>query len=259
MVRELELPPREPVGAAHIELVENEHGRLGSIIVAIADCANGFTAHRVAQTVFNSIAVAAGNQYGIPLRWASMLIDRQPLSNTDPVWHEIVSPVGYPDVLAELNLNYPVALARLFSNYVEGLRSNSPFYSFLCFFALTEFMTTTLQGRLRRYNNTRPIDYIDLNGTLTSDDVGRVSPMYVGVTYARLLGINREARNAIAHFLIVQSPRPFNVAAEDNLSFARDALKVACHKLLCSAEANYHHFASVGASADELLGVFEGT
>jgi hypothetical protein len=255
---EFDLPAQDPAGALHVDLVENEHGRLGAILLGVAQCANGFAAHRVAHTVFNAIAVAAGVQYGIPLRWASMLIARHDKPDNRSAHFNILFTVGYPDVHANLDLTRPNAISRLRSNYVEGLRSNSPFYAFLCFFSLVEFMTTDLQGRLRKLNKSHPIEYIDLKGSLTEEDVARIAPPWVGKTYAELLQMFRDHRNAIAHFLMEHSHRPFDVASEDEISWARDALKVVCRKLLTSVESNYDRFVAAGASKNELLRAFEG-
>jgi hypothetical protein len=256
--REFFLPARDPVGLTHVLLVENEHRRLGSIIVAIEQCSDTFVAYRVSQTVFNTVAVAAGMQCNIPLRWNSILLVRETAARA--VYHscEIVAPVGYPTVTANLSFELPAALARLYSNYVEGFRSNSPFYSFLCFYALAEFVTGTLQGRLRRCANERGIEYHDLNGALTEENVGNAAPMYVGMTYAKLLNVTRPLHNAVAHFIVKRVPRPFNVADEDRAMFARDALKAACRALIGTVEANYTNFVANGMNHDELLRVFEG-
>jgi len=256
---EFDFPARDPVGGVHVDLLENAHGRLGAILMGIAHCANAFTAHRVAHTVFNSIAVAAGVQYGIPLRWASMLIARHDKPDNQDAHFDILFTVGYPDVHADLDLTRPAVISRLRSNYVEGLRSNSPFYSFLCFYALVKFMTTDLQGRLRSLNKVRPIEYIDLKGSLTEGDVARVVPPWAGKTYGELLEMFKNYRIATAHFLMEHSHRPFNVASEDEVSWARDALKIACRKLLGDVETNYDRFVAAGATEDELIQAFEGT
>jgi hypothetical protein len=255
---EFDLPAQDPVGALHVDLIENEQGRLGAILLGIAQCDNGFTAHRAAHTVFNAIAVAAGVQYCVPLRWSSMLIARHDRPENQSAHFNILFTVGYPDVHANLDLTRPRAISRLRSNYVEGLRSNSPFYAFLCFFSLVEFLTTDLQGRLRRLNKIHPIEFIDLKGSLTEEDVARIAPPWVGRTYAELLQMFRSHRNAIAHFLMEHSHRPFNVASEDEISWARDALKVACRKLLANVETNYDRFVTAGAGKNELLRAFEG-
>lgn len=255
--REFSLPAREPVGLTHVLLKENERDRLGSIILSIAACPNPFTAYRVSQTVFNTVAVAAGVQCHIPLRWNCTLIVRETVDEVRQLSYHIVAPVSYPDVAANLSFEMPPALARLYSNYVEGLRANSPFYSFLCFFALVEIITGRLQGQLRQHADRNNIAYRDLNGALTREDVGRTAPVYVGMTYAELLRATRPLRDAVAHFIITRVPRPFNVADEDNAHFAREALKVACRNLLEAVTDNYQRFAAAGMNGDDLLRLFE--
>src|ERR1700676_4777428 len=116
--------------------------------------------------------------------------------------HAIVSPITYPNIPASIHMAHPLPLARLYSNYVEGLRSSSPFYAFLCFFALTEFLTTTLQGRLRRLAKAKPITYVDLTGALTAEEARYTGRFAAGTTYASILAATRTERIAIAHFLI---------------------------------------------------------
>jgi hypothetical protein len=256
--RSFMLPARDPVGVVHVELLDNAQGRLGSIVIGIDACPNAFTAYLVSQTVFNTVAVAAGIQCGIPLRWASALIVRHEPFAPRAARQSILAYAGYPEVVANLSFALSPAVSRLQSSYVEGLRSNSPFYSFLCFFALAEYMTGRLQGRLRTCAHGRNIDYDDLKGTLTAESVGRVAPTFIGTTYDELLKAARPLRNAVAHFIITRCPRPFNAADEDRASFAREALKVACRALLTKVQANYDRLLGSGMTHDELMGVFEG-
>lgn len=86
------------------------------------------------------------------------------------------------------------------SQYVEGVRSSSPFYSFLCYFKVCERMND-VRSKLRKVFNKRGIDAPPLNGTFPEDPVAHVSLEMVGVKYtAAVTKYQALYRNGIAHF-----------------------------------------------------------
>jgi len=248
--------PDIDISAAHVGLIENSDGRLGAIDVLVLDCPRTLDAYRMAQTAFNRLAVDFVLRHGIPLRKTAMLISRT--EGSEVTEFAVIAPLGYPRVPAVMNLAHPLPLARLYANYAEGACANSPFYSFLCFFALVEFLTTDLQGRLRRLNCEVPVDFENLAGTLGQEDVRYVGNFLAGTSYSELLEKTRNQRNAVAHFLVERSSRPFNVAAEDQIAFYRDALRLAAHALLAKATRDATRFLAAGVPDRMLLSVFEG-
>jgi Methylamine utilization protein MauJ len=244
---------------ALIELVANGDGRVGAILVSL-NAARTIDAYRLAQTVFNRFAVGIAVNYGLVLRHSGMQITRMHESGSTE-WARVI-PISYPDVSAKMATKSPRPMAHFYASYAEGLRANSPFYALLCFFTLVEFLTTTLQGRFRRHCSKRPIPYVDLKGTLSATDVRYIGHFLAGTTYDQILKETREVRNGIAHFITNAEkvmPRPFNVEAEDQISFYRDALKVASRRLLSLTEQNILAFVQAGATDDELIKVIEGS
>lgn len=248
--------PDVDVPVAHLELIENEHGRLGALKVTVVECARTLDAYRVAQTAFNLTAMGIAVRREIPLRKTSMLIAR--FKDEKITEFAITVPIGYPQARAEVQLAFPRCILRIYSNYAEGVASNSPFHAFLCFFGLVEFLTRDLQGRLRRFAREEPIDFEELKGTFSAEDVRHIGHFLAGRSYADVLEETRDHRNAIAHFLIGRSSRPFNVEAVDQIAFYRDALKIAARDLLVKASNNASKFMAKGVQESTLLTVFEG-
>jgi hypothetical protein len=262
--REFYLAADPPVGPTYVELCNNEDGRLGAIILYVRDCLTDWVAFRVAQTVYNRLAVDMGITYKIPLRWACATVIGESTDGAQ-TGCAVVSHLPYPNVMGSLERQMPRSLGRLYSKFVEGLRTNSPFYSFLCFFALAEFLTRGLQGRLRRFADEQGIPYENLKGVLTEDEVTQVAPQYANKRFSQVLDETRDMRDATAHFFIEPSTtpfnaaRPFNVAFEDAAMFAGSALKIICERLLEVAERNYLTFQAHGLGETELFQLFEGT
>jgi hypothetical protein len=248
------------INAAAVELIENDDGRLGALLISV-EAQRLLDAYRLAQTVFNKICMICAVRFGIPLRQSGLQVTRTDSDMSKAEWVRLV-PTGYPNAPADVHVNVSPEVAHFFASYTEGIRSNSPFYSLLCFFTLTEFLTSKLQGRFRRYAAKLGTAYIDLKGQLSKEDVRFIGSFLGDITYDELLKQTRDTRDAIAHFITnVEAvvPRPFNVEAEDEVACYRDALKVAAQDLLGKVEANVAAFKARGATDKELKTVIEGT
>jgi hypothetical protein len=130
--------PEVDAACAVLQLLENPDGRLGALGVVVFDTPRLLDAYRTAQMAFNRFAIGVAVRREIPIRKLATLIERIEGDHVSEC--AIVSPVGYPLTRCEATLVYPEPLQRLFSNYAEAVRSTSPFYSFLCLFAIVEFV-----------------------------------------------------------------------------------------------------------------------
>lgn len=248
--------------SAFVQLQRNEHGRVGAILVTV-EASRTWDAYLVAQSTFNRIAVAVAVGWCVPLRHDGMQITRFKGDETSPEIDEsaLVLGTSYPTMPAILTTDFPKVLTHLYASFAEGIRTNSPFYALLCFFTLTEFMTTTLQGRLRRINTTYRIEYVDLKGTVSPENSRHIEHSLIGMSYSDLLVRTRDVRDSIAHFIMDLNnsmPRPFDAVGEDQVYYFRDALKIASRDLLAKLEVNIARFIEAGATDNLLVEVFEG-
>jgi hypothetical protein len=264
IAREWMLTGIPDIGEAIVELSENKHGRIGSLFVIVNGAKHAHDAYCMAQTVFNRIAVASAIMLGIPLRYDGMQITRFKNGEAGPIATAVarVTAISYANRSAVLVMDCPRVLAPLYTSFSEGLRSNSPFYAFLCFFTLSEFIIGDLQGRLRRLALEYLIDYIDLRGTLSESDSKYVSSLLAGLSYDAILKSGREIRNTVAHLIFEIDKlyvRLFNVQGEDRVSLYRDALKIASRDLLAKVSENVVRFKAAGVTDEILWKVFDGT
>jgi hypothetical protein len=249
------IPQVDATGAV-LHLIENAEGRLGALGITVFDADRLLDAYRIGEMAFNLFAVGIAVRREIPLRKVATLIERVERERVAEC--AIISPVGYPHARCEVSLAYPSPLLRIFSNYAEAVRSTSPFYSFLCLFAIVEFLTRDLQGRLYRLAHEVGVAFDNFSGALSREDVRFLGYFLSGMSYGRLLERTRSQRNAVAHFLIGQSSRPFHVEAEGQIALYKDALRIAARDLLVKLNANTRRLLEAGVSERTLLTAFEG-
>lgn len=86
------------------------------------------------------------------------------------------------------------------SQYVEGVRSSSPFYSFLCFFKIC-YRVNDVRQRFRKLCERQAVEPPALNGVFPEDPLAHVSTDVVGQKYTVVINRYQELyRNSIAHF-----------------------------------------------------------
>jgi hypothetical protein len=125
------------------------------------------------------------------------------------------------------------SLRPIVSLYVEGTRSSSPFYAFLCFFKICERMNY-LRGRIvkicGKYGATPP----SLNGVFPDDPISHIDTGSVGMKYTTAVDkYQRLYRDAIAHFSPKDSMEPLvNLQAEASVRSASIILRWAVVDLI---------------------------
>ncbi len=92
------------------------------------------------------------------------------------------------------------ALRPFMSQYVEGIRSSSSFYSFLCFYKVCEAMNS-VRSKLRKIFEKHQLAAPALNGVFPEDPIGIVYKGMVGKKYtSAVTEFYATYRNGIAHF-----------------------------------------------------------
>ncbi len=141
-------------------------------------------------------------------------------------------------------------LKALASMFLEGIRSNSPFYRFFCFFNVAYRINNVTKNRLRELCASNLLGRPQLNGALTADRViDVVAPQLVGTKYTDLISrYQSEYRNAIAHFDPKDRLVPFDLDAESKIRTASIVMSVVSRDLLDQVAAAVRDLASASVN-----------
>jgi hypothetical protein len=236
---------------AHCSVKFNAQNRLAYIELESVSATEIEQVLRFARKIANSLEFTMGMATNIPLFYDAIIarsvdrkesfVDTHPpvptysIGNGDSVW-----------------LRKPLrAVASLF---LEGLRSNSPFYRFLCFFNVAARINDVTKSRLRKVCVENGVEVPKLNGNLSADGViDVVAPELIGAKYTDLINRYRsEYRNAIAHFDTDDRLVPFDMDAESQARTAAIVMSVLSRDLLDQAAVSVRDLIARGVDVESL-------
>ncbi len=117
--------------------------------------------------------------------------------------------------------------------YVEGLRSESPFYRFLSFFKVAQQINAAVRPQIRKICTKHSISSPTLNGVLPQDPIGLFAVASVGKKYTVVITEYQELyRNSIAHLDAGDKILPFDLAVEARVRLASMVLAYIVDDLL---------------------------
>lgn len=219
-----------------MRMIGNRHGRLAAIEIEADGTHTLIDGYHFARTAFDSVNILLTAKSGVPLFEAAMLLTAPLNEGTERACR---FRVPIPDVkFALMPVPSPI-YPMLLTFYAEGVRTNSVFYAFLLFFQLTEFLMSRWQKAVRTVAKECKLNVRNLATECSGENMNVIAPYLKGRRYSDILELYRGTfRNAVAHFnLEWGGAKPFLSRAEDDVSVARDVLRIsAAHLLLVTGE-----------------------
>lgn len=235
---------------AVVTLIANDHGRLASIWVEVPAAKNSTIAYRVARTVFNNLQMQLAFEQELSIRESAVA-----------VW-EVGSDafvmrfgMGYPELDFDLAGEAPsTIMQRLLAPYADALHSNSPYYSFLLFFSLLEFMLNSWTGAVRSAYERRGASLPRRSHIADFDDLFWIAPTLHGKSYQEILTMSRHLRNRAGggHFDFAIGPRVLSVVADDEIACIRDVFRIILKRVLLDARCDVKELLTLGAEESAL-------
>jgi hypothetical protein len=236
---------------AHCAVKFNTQNRMSHVELESVQAGDIDLVLRFAHKVANSLAFTMGMATNIPLFYDAILVRSHDGKESFLDAH---TPVPTFNVGNGDNIWLSKPLRALASLFLEGLRSNSPFYRFLCFFNVASRVNDVTKSRLRKVCAKTGVEPPKLNGTLSADGViDVVAPELIGTKYTDLLDRYRgEYRNAIAHFDPNDRLVPFDMDAESRVRTAAIVMSLVSRDLLDQAAASLRELAARAVSLESL-------
>jgi hypothetical protein len=236
---------------AHCAVKFNAQNRMSYIELESVSASEIEFVLRFARKIANSLEFTMGMATNIPLFYDAIIarsLDRK------ESFLDVHPPVPTYSIGNGDNIWLTKPLRAVASLFVEGLRSNSPFYRFLCFFNVAARINDVTKNRLRNICVENGVKKPKLNGKLTADGViDAVAPQLIGTKYTDLIDRYRsEYRNAIAHFDTDDRLVPFDMEAESRARTAAIAMSVVSRDLLDQAAASVRELIARGVDLESL-------
>jgi len=188
-----------------LTMQSNSKGNLGSVTVVVPCAVSSVHAFEIAKTVLEFLSLRIALATEIPIRSDACLI----IDNTESGRFAIRYCSLRPLVSLEQDHRFiPPVMQRLAAFYVDGIRANSPFYAFLCYFKLCDVLTGALQGIFRKLARERGINVENLSGHFSADNVGNFLPQLTNVSYRDAIGRYNQLRVRVAHQLLAPARTP---------------------------------------------------
>jgi hypothetical protein len=145
-------------------------------------------------------------------------------------------------------------MQRLLAPYADAVNSNSPYYSFLIFFALLDFMVNSWVGAIRQAYESRQMIAPKRSFIVKFDEIYELAPWYFGKSYHDILRDLRHLRNAAGgpHFDFAIGPRVLTVRADDEIACYRDVLRLIVKDMLRDARSDVQAILDTGIEEDTL-------
>jgi len=236
-----------------LKRAENDY--LGGIELEHFSAPDPRAAIEIALTYFNYLSSFLTLLFQLPLRYSSVTVR----AVDDPSWvgYRLYHPWAEAQISA-FNVEVPAAsiVARLMTQYAEGVFANSRAYQFMCFYKLVDHILTRA-GALRtihdRYPNT---PWIELQDTLPEDPIKHFDIDLVGKRYTQARDRYRDTqlRNAVAHVLDNDTFfDPLDPVHASHYSAASIVCRFMAHHLIRIVANNAKMLLERGADAQELL------
>jgi hypothetical protein len=233
---------------------KNAEDRLTAFQVSDFSAVNIGAAHNTSRSIFNMFSAWLGVYFHITLREGAAITFNKDRRETTVTFR---TPYGTLPVGEILMKPFPV-LWPFASLYSEGVRSNSRFYSFLCYFKLVHMFQEKIQPGLRKLVAAQNIPIEDLNGIIPSHPFRFIAPNQVGRKFNVIRKeYQSEFRNAIAHFDLGTAPRPFNPPDEDRIEIAEHVIRFIAYDLFGRLVRNLNTLQKAGVAYSTISAVFD--
>jgi hypothetical protein len=184
-----------------------------------------------------SYARAAANLFAVSLSAATNIpcifdIIQVRSADTQLQYSRVTLP--YPEAVLQIASYQSIsALEPFITVYAEGLREQSVFYRFLCFFKVVDKLLSSVLPQLRKLGEMYSVAGPNFSGTIPSDPFDKVAPDYVGKKYTAVRdSLQERYRNVIAHLDVSSPIRPFDVSSEGDVGAASRVMAYVAHDLL---------------------------
>lgn len=234
-------------------LVANSQGRLAAIAVRIPEAQRSVDAYRAARGVFDAIQMQLCFEQDLPIHESAIVAWR-----ADGEVKVARLSLGYPVLDFDATKTFPSAIMqRLITPYANALQSPTAYYSFLVYFALLEFLMGPWIGAIRVAHEKRGLAFPKRTYSLTQPEVGQIVPSMRGKSYQDVLTKYRHLRNLAGggHFSFSIGPRIGTVVTDDEVTAARDLLRIAVKTLLLYAREDVENLKGPGKVAEPDLAI----
>jgi len=233
----------------------NSEGRLSAIEVTPIDAADFHSALATGMRVYYAIAVMITAQTQVPINhsavltlassgeWLATLRTESPVVDINP--HAF-------DTNPALRLFMPV--------YLEGLRSDSPYYALLSFFKIGEFLGREHGYKIRAACAARGIVSQSAKHTIPADPFRAFAPEYVGRKNLDVLDeLEHDYRNNIGHLNANDKYLPSTFAGEEKVRAMAVVARYIASNLVTDAVSDIGRLLTAGMQLAELGAMFDLT
>jgi hypothetical protein len=213
-----------------VNVHRNDLDRLAYAEIELIQANDAQSVINLARLCANSIAWSLSFATHVPLYWDTVMV-----KSSDNAEHiiEMLSPTPLTPVAQPDPTWLHPSLRPFASLYADGLRSNSPFYQFLCFFKVCQRINASVRPKLRKLFVTRALPPPELNGIFPGDPINVIAKDMVGVKYTvAITKYQVEYRNAVAHFDPADKLEPFDLTVEARVRTAAILMSWAAYDLL---------------------------
>jgi hypothetical protein len=231
--------------------IQNAAGRLAAIRVHIIQAKRITDAYRAARAVFDILRAQMCFEQELAIREQAIVVWRgDGKKRIDRL------PVPYPFLDFDSSHNTPgTIMQRLLTPYGSALQSQTPYYSFLVYFSLLEFLNQSWIGAVRAAYTTRGGQLPKRSYVFDDERMKIIAPWMYGKTFQDALIAYRHLRNFAGggHFNFSIGPRAGTVTTDDELALASDVFKVATRTMLIYAREDVANLVALGATDEAAL------
>jgi len=232
--------------------MRNAHDRLAYLQIDRFSAVSIDSALTVARVAVMSLSWSMSFASHAPLRHDAVLVRSMDKAEAKMEWNAHTPVAGFggqPDDVWMLP-----ALKPFISLYVEGMRGQSPFYRFLCFFKICQRINSNVRKQFRDMFDCRGLTPPPLNGAFPGDPIAHIAKDKVGVKYTVALAeYQAQYRNAIAHFDPADKLEPFNLSVESAIRTASIVMNWAAYDLLSQMVDAIKQLRSAGTPDGEIV------
>lgn len=214
----------------HLRLHGNANGRLASCTIDLPPITSITEALSAVRMVVNFFVWENAFLTKVPLEYDFLFV-RSEDQREFVIGFTPSMPLSNPVVSRDLEVHPSVR--PFISLFLEGLRSSSPFYRFLCFFKICQRVNSRVRPQFRKLAIHHGLTPAELNGEFPTDPIDKFDPSMVGKRYT--VAISRyqvEYRNAIAHFDPADRLEPFDITVEGRVRTAAALMAWAANDLI---------------------------
>lgn len=222
--------------SVNVIAVPNSEGRIAALDIGPLRVKNRGMAAMYGSAILNQFSAYLAVLYDVPLQEVAMVVLRSNNAVAQST-HRIAFPTV--TVSEAPSFSVPSALTPLFAMYADGIKSESPFYSFLSFFKIADHLLSVIYPRISALRASLGLDRSLPVGSLPEEPFKYVAAEAVGKKFTRIRDeFNKPFRVEVAHFtensiLRSEDPGAIEAAAQASLVMryiANECLQVAVNE-----------------------------